>query len=600
MDRSSREATAVRCRGDSRGEEPAERGLFFLYPALRGAAFPGYVRIGAMASSPKKPKPARPVRDPLADIREMENTRRAARRPADPVPAPAPAGGAEPRRSYDDLLDVAVLLASTLDLKDILDHIVDGIIRVTRCERGFVMLRESDGSFSTFTGRRRDNQGWDEESARATSRSIRDAVVNTREPYIETDLEHVTTGSIHEHRILAAVCLPLIYKNDLIGVIYADSGRIVPKFVKEDRRMLLAFGAQASQAVENARHHGEIKSERDRLEGQNLMLREQLSRQFAMSGMISKNKRMLEVFETVAKIAPRDSTVLIEGETGTGKDLLARAIHEKSARSGGPFEAQNCANIPPTLVESILFGHRKGAFTGADYDKPGVFEIANDGTLFLDEIGDMPLALQANLLRVLENGEVTRLGEEGRVRKVNVRIVAATNQGLQGAVEKGRFREDLYHRLNVVRVMLPPLRERREDIIPLAEYFLGRLAEAEGQPHPRLSRAAASLIRDLQWPGNVRQLKNAMESAYALRGDDHVIHSRDLERFFGEGQREPQPDDASVGALNTQVDRFEERVIRRVLEENQNNVTATARALDISRQQLHKKILKYGISTRPE
>jgi transcriptional regulator with GAF, ATPase, and Fis domain len=553
-----------------------------------------------MASSPKKPKKAAPGRDPLAEFRALESALRTAKRPAEPIPAPVTTGGIEPQRRYDDLLDVAVSLASTLDLKDILDHIVDGIIRVTRCERGFVMLRESDGSFSTFTGRRRDNQDWDEESARATSRSIRDGVVDTREPYIETDLEHVTTGSIHEHRILAAVCLPLVYKNDLIGVIYADSGRIVPKFVEADRKVLRAFSAQASLAVENARQHGEIKSQRDQLEGQNLMLREQLSRQFAMSGMISKNKRMLELFEIVHKIAPRDSTVLIEGETGTGKDLLARAIHEKSTRSGGPFEAQNCANIPPTLVESILFGHRKGAFTGADYDKPGVFEIANGGTLFLDEIGDMPLALQANLLRVLENGEVTRLGEEGRVRKVDVRIVAATNQDLQGAVEKGRFREDLYHRLNVVRVMLPPLRERREDIIPLAEYFLGRLAEAEGQPHPRLSRDAAALIRDVQWPGNVRQLKNAMESAYAFRGDDQVIHSRDLERFFGGGQREPLPDESSAAALETQVDRFEERVIRRVLAENQNNVTATAKALDISRQQLHLKIRKYGISTKPE
>ena len=525
---------------------------------------------------------------------------RTARRPAEPIPAPVTTGGIEPQRRYDDLLDVAVSLASTLDLKDILDHIVDGIIRVTRCERGFVMLRESDGSFSTFTGRRRDNQDWDEESARATSRSIRDGVVDTREPYIETDLEHVTTGSIHEQRILAAVCLPLVYKNDLIGVIYADSGRVVPKFVEADRKMLRAFSAQASLAVENARRHGEIKSQRDQLEGQNLMLREQLSRQFAMSGMISKNKRMLEVFETVVKIAPRDSTVLIEGESGTGKDVLARAIHDKSARSGGPFEAQNCANIPATLVESVLFGHRKGAFTGADYDKPGVFEIANGGTLFLDEIGDMPLEIQPKLLRVLENGEVTRLGEEGRVRKVDVRIVAATNQGLKRHMEKGRFRLDLYHRLNVVRVTLPPLRERREDIIPLAEYFLGRFAEEEGQPHPRLSRDAAAMIRDAQWPGNVRELKNAMESAYAFRDDDHLIHSRDLERFFGGGQREPLPDESSAAALEAQVDGFEERVIRRVLAENQNNVTATARALGISRQQLHLKIRKYGISTRPE
>jgi len=551
-----------------------------------------------MSSAPKKPKNARP--DPLAEFRALDRTLRPAKRPAEPTPAPTPTGGAEAQRRYDDLLDVAVSLASTLDLKDILDRIVDGIIRVTRCERAYLKLLEADGSFSTFTGRTRDNLEWEEQSARAISESTVRRVVQTREPFINSDLEHVAVGSILAEKILAIVCLPLSYKGEVIGVIYADSGHIIPTFGDRDRDVLRAFSAQASMAVENARHHGEIKSQRDQLEGQNLMLREQLSRQFAMSGMISKNKRMLEVFETVEKIAPRDSTVLIEGESGTGKDLLARAIHEKSTRSGGPFEAQNCGTIPATLVESVLFGHRKGAFTGADYDKPGVFEIADGGTLFLDEIGDMPLEIQPNLLRVLENGEVTRLGEEGRVRTVDVRIVAATNQGLKGAMEKGRFREDLYHRLNVVRIPLPPLRERREDIIPLAEYFLGRFAEEEGQPHPRLSRDAAAMIRDAQWPGNVRELKNAMESAYAFRGDDRVIHSRDLERFFGGGQREPLPDESSTGALNIQVDHFEERVIRRVLAENQRNVTATAKALGISRQQLHLKIRKYSIPTRSE
>lgn len=546
---------------------------------------------------PPKKKAQKTGTDPLANIREMDRTLREARRPAAGATVPGRGTEPDPQRRYDDLLEVAVSLASTLELRDILDRIVDGIIRVTRCERGFLMLREPDGSFSTYTGRTRDNLEWDERSAREISGTVVGKVVDSHKPFIETDLAS-ETGSLHAKQILAAICLPLTYKEELIGVIYADSGFVVPAFEEADRAVLRAFGAQASLAVENARRHGDIKVRRDQLEEQNLMLHRQLAGQFSMYGMISKNRRMLDVFATVEKIAPLDISVLIEGESGTGKELLARAIHERSSRREGPFEALNCASIPAGLVESTLFGHRKGAFTNSDYDKPGVFELADGGTLLLDEIGEMPLDIQPKLLRVLQEREVKRVGEDNRVRKVNVRIIAATNIDLKRAVDQGRFRPDLFFRFNAARVTLPPLRERREDIAPLAQHFLSELAAEKKQPVPQLSGDAGALLLSAHWSGNVRELKNAMEWGFAFQDDKHVIHAKDLERFLRNGDPAPREDEPLAGALDVQVDRFEESLIRRVLEENQNNVTVTAKALDISRQQLHLKIKKYKIITR--
>jgi Nif-specific regulatory protein len=315
--------------------------------------------------------------------------------------------------------------------------------------------------------------------------------------------------------------------------------------------------------------------------------------------MISKNKHMLDVFATVEKIARHDHiSVLVEGESGTGKELLARAIHDKSPRRERALEAVNCAGIPAGLVESILFGHRKGAFTGADYDKAGVFEIASGGTLFLDEIGDMPLDVQSKLLRALQQKEVTRVGEEGRVRKIDVRIIAATNVDLERAVAEGRFRGDLFYRLNGARIYLPPLRERKEDILPLAEYFLQSYAEEKGQPRPQLSREARALLLARPWVGNVRELKNAVDYGVAFQDENHVIHARDLERFFQGRERADAPGAIGSGPLSARVDQYEEQVIRQALAENDSNVSSTAKALGISRQQLHLKIRKYGIATR--
>jgi Nif-specific regulatory protein len=550
-----------------------------------------------MATRPKKPA----ARNPLENFSEIDRKLRT--RIPEPQP-PAPTHDPDLGRRFDALRDVAMSLGAAVDLRDILDRVVDGILVVANCERGFVILRAPDGSFATYTGRRRDRGEWDEKDARQISGTIVERVIASKEPFVGSDLQEMddlrARESIHQGRIRSAVCLPLLNGDQLIGVIYADSSFVNTVFPGSDRSALQLFGAYAAVAIEGLRREGELKYRGDRLEEQNLSLARQLSREFAMGGMVSRSKAMLEIFETVKKIAPSEINVLLQGESGTGKELLARAFHEKSARSGGPFEAVNCAGIPLTLAQSILFGHRKGSYTSADYDKPGVFEVANGGTLFLDEIGDLPLEIQPSLLRVLQEGEVTRLGEDGRIRSFDVRIISATNLDLARAVDDGIFRKDLFYRLNEFCIDVPPLRSRREDIIPLAEYFLGRYAEEKQQPAAQLSPDARTLLLGHAWPGNVRELKSVVEGGIVFQDSDRVIHAKALERVLQNRDRGAVPTGRFEGTLRTQIDRVEEQLIRQTLSDNDYNVTNAARALDISRQQLYMKLRKYRITPRPE
>jgi Nif-specific regulatory protein len=493
-------------------------------------------------------------------------------------------------------------LTSTLELKAILDAIVDGIIRVASCERGFVILRENDGTFAMYTGRSREGIPWDENSAREISHTVVARVVETHAAFIGLDLSEIDElrkqESILSEHIRSAVCVPLIDQDRMIGVIYADSTFPIPAFSTSDRDVLGAFGAHAAVAITRARAHGEILDRGQELAEQNRQLREELAQQVTMAGMVIRNKGMLDIFSTVERIAGI-SSVLIHGESGTGKELLARAIHNRSPRSGGPFVAFNAAALSPTLVESALFGHRKGAFTGADIDKKGYFEVANGGTLFLDEIGDMSMQIQAKLLRALQEKEIERMGEEGHVRKVDVNVVAATNKNLPRMVEESRFRDDLYFRLKVAQLHVPPLRERREDILPLAEFFLKGFADKRNQPMPALSRDARAFLLRHTWPGNVRELKNMMEWAVAFQDEHGVIDDSVLARQLDNSSpADAAPAGESDGSLRQLVERYEERTVRDALAKNDNNVSATAKALGLSRQMLHEKIKKYGIVTR--
>jgi DNA-binding NtrC family response regulator len=325
------------------------------------------------------------------------------------------------------------------------------------------------------------------------------------------------------------------------------------------------------------------------LQRENLILRKRLSRQYTLGDMVSKNARMQEVFALVRDVADLRSTVLILGESGTGKELVARAIHSCGNRAPRPFVPVSCAALPETLLESELFGYEKGSFTGATERKKGKFELAHGGTLFLDEIGDIPTKVQVDLLRVLQERRFFRLGGSEEV-EVDVRVIAATNRDLRQAVQQGTFRDDLFYRLNVITVTLPPLRERREDIPLLAHMFIERLAVEVGREVDEISDGALRVLVDHPWPGNVRELENAIERAI-VTCHSHVLLPDDF-AFLVQDSGHPTgwtpPTDQTLDAV-------EREVIIATLRRTGGNVKEAAAILDIDRSTLYDRLRRYGI-----
>jgi two-component system response regulator AtoC len=344
--------------------------------------------------------------------------------------------------------------------------------------------------------------------------------------------------------------------------------------------------------------------ERERLFRENQTLHKQIRAggqepETGLGDLVARSRQMLELFRTVRKIAEFKTTVLIDGESGTGKELVARAIHRLSPRNGSPFIAVNCGAIPDTLLESELFGHRKGAFTDANRDRKGLFEEASGGTLFLDEIGELPLALQVKLLRVLQEGELRRLGDSQDI-KVDVRVVAATARDLSAEVSRGAFREDLFYRLNVFALHLPPLRERREDIPLLIEHFITRMNARMGLNITGVSPEAMRVLVEYDWPGNVRELENSIERAIVLCEGAQIEADSLPERLRRSSStgvvplaEEADDDDLSIKRASR---RSEEALIRRALQRTRGNRTRAAELLEISHRALLYKIKEYGIN----
>jgi DNA-binding NtrC family response regulator len=332
------------------------------------------------------------------------------------------------------------------------------------------------------------------------------------------------------------------------------------------------------------------------LRQENRDLREALGRRYEYKNIIAKSDKMQAVLALVERVAPTNSTVLIGGESGVGKDLVARAIHEHSQRAKGPFVKINSTAIPETLLESELFGYEKGAFSGATTSKPGKFEVANNGTLFLDEIGDVPAAIQVKLLRVLQDREFERLGGT-RTLKVDVRLVAATNRDLRAALEEGTFREDLYYRLNVVAIDIPPLREHKEDIPALAQFFLEKFARESGKPAHNITPAAMKMLMDFHWPGNVRELQNVIERAITLSTGSTLdvadIHIDTARRAHVESGSAVLPEGMSM-------EQWEEELLREALKRASGNKSQAARALGLSRNALRYRLSKMGVPDPPD
>jgi DNA-binding NtrC family response regulator len=334
-----------------------------------------------------------------------------------------------------------------------------------------------------------------------------------------------------------------------------------------------------------------------KMEVENRRLREQLDQRFGLESIIGQSPQIRELQETIRQVAPSRATVLIEGESGTGKELVARALHQLSPRSRGPFIAVHCAALSPTLLESELFGHERGAFTGAVARHTGRFEAADGGTLFLDEIGEIAAGVQVKILRALEEHRFERVGGSDTV-EVDVRLIAATNRNLPQMVAEGRFREDLYYRLNVVTIVLPPLRERAEDIPLLVAHFLQEFSAENEKPTPVLSPEAMDMMLTYPWPGNVRELRNAIERMVVLAKGDRLT-VRDLPPALREhaqsrtGGAKATAEDGRPSAFS--LEETERRMILRALEAVQGNRARAAEQLGISRRTLHRKLNEYGL-----
>ena len=336
--------------------------------------------------------------------------------------------------------------------------------------------------------------------------------------------------------------------------------------------------------------------EREQLRRENQLLRKEIAREYSFENIVSKNEKMQKIFDVIRKVAQYRSTVLITGESGTGKELVARALHYNSERSQHPFIPVNCGAIPENLLESELFGHAKGAFTDAIRTKKGLFEEADGGTLFLDEIGELPAQLQVKLLRVLQDGEIRRIGEAKSIQ-IDVRIVAATVKDLQKEVNEGRFREDLFYRLNVLPIHIPALRERKEDIPLLIQHFIGKYNQILNKNVADVEHSGLEAMMNYKWYGNVRELENTVERAIVLSDKNHIQLENlpvEIQNFKEESQPEPIPDEEY--SIKKASKALEMNLIRRALGKTKGNHTHAARLLEISHRALLYKIKEYGIA----
>ena len=431
------------------------------------------------------------------------------------------------------------------------------------------------------------------------TRSVFRKVVLERTAVIAADapLEVGNSESLMGAHIRSVIGVPLWKGDEILGVLQMDNRESTGMFTSADLDVCAVLAHHASLAVANARLVQRLRTADERLKKENAFLKTREESRRVGKGqqeIIGRSPAMRALLDQLAKVVDTRVTVLIEGETGVGKELIAAAVHYRSRRHAQLFVTQNCAAMPENLLESELFGHRKGSFTGAHEDKKGLFEIADGGTLFLDEVTEMPLALQSKLLRALQEGEIRPIGASHE-KKVDVRIVAATNRNLEKEVAEGRFREDLYYRLNVFPIRVPPLRERREDIPVLAEHFLKRYSAELGRPTAGFSQQAMELLQAYDWPGNVRELQNEVQRlVIQIEGDGFVtpeLLSPRIRQVEGLVER-IKP---TKGTLKEMMDQVERWLLVEALREHDNNKTATAKTLGITREGLHKKLRSFGL-----
>jgi Nif-specific regulatory protein len=481
-------------------------------------------------------------------------------------------------RHLNALLKISTAINSVRGLEALQQQLLELVFEVVPAERGAILLTgENPEEFTSIFGV---DKAAGEHRPVQVSRTIIFKVMEEKSAIMSNDVtansELATSESIIASSIRSILCVPLLKFEKLLGVIYLDGSDPAARFDKDHLELMTAVASIAAVALDNARHMEWLESENRRLQ----------TAMEADYSMVGESKRMKQVYQLLARVAPTDSTVLIRGESGTGKELAARALHLHSRRATRPFVAINCAALTETLLESELFGHEKGAFTGALVQKKGRLEMADSGTLFLDEIGELAPQMQVKLLRVLQEREFERVGGT-RPIKVDVRVLAATNKELEEAIKAGDFRQDLYYRLNVVSIVLPPLRERREDIALLASYFAAKFSKKSKRQIMGISQPARAYLNNYDWPGNVRELENAIERAVVL-GSGNQILPEDLPEAVLETAQSPKG--APPAQYHDAVRELKKRLILEAMDETDGNYTEAAKILGVHPNYLHRLI----------
>jgi Nif-specific regulatory protein len=475
---------------------------------------------------------------------------------------------------FEALYQFSQILNSATHQEYLVEDAIDIVIKVINAERGlFVKYDDEKKDFSIITARKISSESIT--NLAEFSSGILQKVISEKKPLLYHDVmsdPHLSQfESVQIHKIKSVIGVPIIREQKVWGVIVADSTLDRREFTDENLMFLNFFSNLVSLALDRI-----IKLEE--LEKENQVLLNKLQSIVEIPEMIGDSPAMRNLSKLIMKVALSEASVLIVGESGTGKEVAAKAIHQLSRRKEKPFLAQFCGSIPDSLLESELFGYKKGAFTGANADKQGLLEAADGGTFFLDEIGDISAALQAKLLRVLENKEIIRLGDT-KVKKVDVRIVAATNKDLQVLVKEGKFREDLYYRLNVFPLTIPPLRERRVDIPLLAIHFAKKLAQKEIQ----LSSEALRKLENYYWPGNIRQLINVIQRAIILSDTNKI----NIDNVVLEENKD-------IADFNGTLKEYEMLLLKKRLEECNGNRTTTAKSLGVSVRWIQLKLKEMG------
>lgn len=410
-------------------------------------------------------------------------------------------------------------------------------------------------------------------------------------PDISKETSFLDRTGARSNTSVAFICVPILHMDQIIGTLSIDRPLAGDDELKRTMDFLNLITNILAEAVSRMRE--QIKEEKS-LIAENALLRKRLEDNYQPSNIIGKCGSMRTIFEQIVQVADSNATVLIRGETGTGKELVAHAIHTSSHRRNMPFVAVNCAALPDSLIESELFGHEKGSFTGATNQRKGRFELANGGTIFLDEIGDIPISTQMRLLRVLQERCIERVGGTESIA-VDVRIIAATNRDLEKAMSEGKFRDDLYYRLNVFPINIPPLRERRSDIMLLADHFVAKYNKAYGKNIKRISTAAINMMMKYHWPGNVREIENCIERA-VITSNDSTIHAYSLPPSLQTSENTNTELFSGELSLKDMVANYEREIIIDALKKHRGNATASARHLNTTQRIINYRMQKLGIN----